>query len=64
MHNKSETRMHLTSFINFVENKFETKIKVIRSDNGHVFKMNEFFSFKGIIHQIHYVETLKQNGIA
>jgi len=56
--------MHLTSFINFVENKFETKIKVIRSDNGHVFKMNEFFSFKGIIHQIHYVETLKQNGIA
>jgi len=41
MHNKSETRTHLTNFINFVD---ETKVKVIKSDNGHEFKMNEFFS--------------------
>jgi len=64
MHNKSETRTHLTNFINFVENQFETKVKVIRSDNGHEFKMNEFFSSKGIIHQTSCVETPEQNGIA
>jgi len=64
MHNKSETTTHLTNFINFVENQFETKVKVIRSDNGHEFKMNEFFSSKGIIHQTNYVETPEQNGIA
>jgi len=28
MHNKSETRTHLTNFINHVENQFETKVKI------------------------------------
>jgi len=39
MHNKSETRMHVNNFVNLVENQFETKIKIIRSDNENVFKM-------------------------
>lgn len=43
MHNKSKTRMHPTNFVNFAENQFESKVKVIRSDNGHEFKMEDFF---------------------
>lgn len=50
MKNKSETRDQLTKFINLVENQFETKVKIIRSDNGHEFKMNDFFETKGIMH--------------
>jgi len=31
--------MHVNNFVNLVENQFETKIKIIRSDNENVFKM-------------------------
>jgi len=63
MCNKSETRTHLINFVNYAENQFETKIKIIRNDNGHEFKMNDFFNSKGIVHQISCVETPEQNGI-
>ena len=64
MQNKSETRTHLVNFINLVENQFETKVQIIRSDNSNEFKMNSFFDSKGIIHQTTCVETPEQNGIA
>jgi len=63
MRNKSKTRTHLIHFVNYVENQFETKIKIIRSDNGQEFKMNDFFNSKGIVHQTSCVETPEQNGI-
>ena len=63
MKNKSDTRNHVIDFVNLVENQFETKVKVIRSDNGHEFKMHDFFNSKGIIHQTSCLETPEQNGV-
>jgi len=63
MHNKSETRMHLVNFINYAENQFNARVKIIRSDNGHEFAMKDFFMTKGIIHQTTYDETPEQNRI-
>jgi len=34
MHSKAETRNALLKFITFVQNQFNTKIKIIRSNNG------------------------------
>jgi len=50
--------------INLVENQFETKVKIVRSDNGNEFKIHDLFNSKGIIHQTTCVETPEQNGIA
>jgi len=63
MHTKSEVRTHVTSFISYVENHFQTTVKIIRSDNGAEFAMTNFFSSKGIIHQKTCIETPEQNGI-
>jgi len=60
MKNKYDTRNHVINFVNLVENQFETKVKVIRSDNVHEFKMHDFFNSKGIIYQISCVETPKK----
>lgn len=51
------------SLLCLVETQFETKIKVLRSDNGAEFNMVEFFNAKRIIHQQSCVETPQQNGI-
>nr|GMD23808.1 Retrovirus-related Pol polyprotein from transposon TNT 1-94 [Ipomoea batatas] len=42
---------------------FGTKIKVIRSDNGSEFIMEDFYADKGIIHQKPCVSTPQQNAI-
>nr|GMC95849.1 Retrovirus-related Pol polyprotein from transposon TNT 1-94 [Ipomoea batatas] len=55
MKNKSETRQHIKNFHAFVSTQFGTKIKVIRSDNGSEFIMEDFYADKGIIHQKAYV---------
>jgi transposase InsO family protein len=46
MHNKSQTRTFLQSFILLVENQFNLKLKCLRSDNGSEFKMTEFLILK------------------
>jgi transposase InsO family protein len=48
LHNKSETRSKLVTFIKFIETQYNAKIKTIRSDNGVEFIMPEFYSSKGI----------------
>jgi hypothetical protein len=53
----------LQSFHTFVEVKFSSKIKVIRSDNGTEFFLPSFYISKGIMHQTSCVATPKQNGI-
>nr|KYP62795.1 Retrovirus-related Pol polyprotein from transposon TNT 1-94 [Cajanus cajan] len=63
MCNKSETRTHITNFINLVENQFDTHVKIICTDNGNEFFMHELFHLKGIIHQTSCIETPQQNGI-
>ena len=63
MKTKSETREHLKTFISYVKTQFDTKIKVIRSDNGFEFNMPSFFNSKGNIHQTTCGETPEQNVI-
>ena len=63
MQNKSEVRANVVSFISYVENHFQTKIKSIRTGNGVEFVMKEFFASKGILHQASCIETPEQNGI-
>jgi hypothetical protein len=60
---KYEVRQHLTNFILFVENQFNTKLSKLRSDNGIEFSITDFFNSKGILHETSCVETPQQNGI-
>lgn len=46
-----------------VETQFESKVKMVRSDNRPEFRLVEFYAFKGIIHQTSCVATPQQNGI-
>ena len=64
MHTKSETRRIITDFVAYVETQFDSKVKILRSDNEAEFLMNDFYARKGIIHQTTCVETPEQNGIA
>ena len=57
MHSKAETQSHLKNFVANVERQFETKVKVIKSDNGENFIMRQFYDDTGIVHQTTCVET-------
>lgn len=64
---KDEVEMVFKSFYEMVQNKFETKIKFFRSDNGGNFvnsNLKEFFTGKRVIYEIMCVRTPQQNGIA
>jgi transposase InsO family protein len=58
MKNKSEVLAHFQKFTNFIENQYNYKIKIFRTDNGTEF-VNQIFSIflkqNGIIHQTTYV---------
>lgn len=60
--NKSETRLALQFFCASVETQFNSKVCIIRTDNGSKFFMEAFYSSKGILHQTSRVETPQQNG--
>jgi transposase InsO family protein len=60
---KADTKHTIESFANLVENQFNYRIKILRSDNGGEFHMKDFFHTKGIIHQTTCVETPQQNGL-
>lgn len=49
--------------IHMVENQFDTKVKIVRSDNGPEFKLEHFYATKGIFHQSSRVNTPQQNGV-
>ncbi|MCI01909.1 peptide transporter PTR2, partial [Trifolium medium] len=59
---KTEVSSHIQNFITLVENQFHVIPKILRSDNGPEFMLNDFFAKKGIIHQKSCVETPQQNG--
>nr|GEX65533.1 retrotransposon protein, putative, unclassified [Tanacetum cinerariifolium] len=64
---KDETSFILKTFITGLENQLSIKVKVIRSDNGTVFKnndLNQFCGMKGIKKEFSVPRTLQQNGIA
>lgn len=64
MKRKSDTQQLLVQFIHLVETQFDTKVKMIQSDNGPEFKLDNFYSTQGIIHQTSCVHTPQQNGVA
>lgn len=63
MRDKSQTRSIIQSIVNLIHPHFQCNIKVIRSDNGSKFHMNDFYHSKGILHQLSCVETPQQNRV-
>lgn len=64
---KSEVETIFKKIYNIVQTQFNTKIKMVRSDNGREYfskTLNNFFAEKGIIHQSSCIDTPPQNGIA
>ncbi|KAL8143691.1 hypothetical protein V2J09_016723 [Rumex salicifolius] len=56
----------LKTFITFIENQYHKTVQTIRSDNGGEFcsfEANQFFTTKGIFHQLTCVDTPQQNGV-
>ncbi|CAL2267226.1 unnamed protein product [Prunus armeniaca] len=47
-----------------VETQFNSKVKIVRSDNGPKFKLENFYALKGIVYQSSCVNTPQQNGVA
>nr|KYP65704.1 Retrovirus-related Pol polyprotein from transposon TNT 1-94 [Cajanus cajan] len=63
MKSKGETRNLIQNFISYVQTQFTKHIKVIRSDNGVEFAMDQLYATYGIVHQTSCVETPQQNSI-
>ena len=66
MREKSEVERIFKEFYRMIENQFQTKISILRSDNGTEYfnKVLETFSNeKRILHQSSCSDTLEQNGI-
>jgi hypothetical protein len=62
MKSKAETRQNIINLIKMIKTQYNHDVKIIRSDNGPEFLMNEFYSSNGIIHQTSCVESPQQNG--
>ena len=62
LQSKAKVQINVQNFVALVENQFDTKVKIIRLDNGPEFFMKEFYASKGILHQRSCVETPQQNG--
>ncbi|RDY02258.1 hypothetical protein CR513_14309, partial [Mucuna pruriens] len=67
MKHRSEVCQIFVDFFCLVNNQFNKSIKRLRSDNGTKFVNLEFSKFpkdNGVIHELMYVNTPKQNGVA
>jgi transposase InsO family protein len=63
---KSQTQETLKGFLRRAQNKFDLRIKKIRSDNGTEFKNSQIESFleeEGIKHEFSSLYTPQQNGV-
>ena len=60
---KSQTASYLDQFCIMVETQFARKVKCIRLDNGTEFFLKDFFTKRGILHQLSCVETPQQNDV-
>jgi IS30 family transposase len=59
---KSEARQKLIDFICMIETQHNSKVKIVRCDNGVEFTIPQLYSSKGIIHKTTCVESPEQNG--
>ena len=67
MRNKSEVFSKFAHFVNMAENKTDSRIKVLRSDNGGEYKSAKFVRFcadRGIIQKFTPPYTPELNGVA
>jgi transposase InsO family protein len=67
LQDKSETQEVLNKFMRREQNKFDAKVKKIRSDNGTKFKntqVEDFLDKEGIKHEFSSPYTPQQNGVA
>ncbi|MBW0491418.1 hypothetical protein O181_031133 [Austropuccinia psidii MF-1] len=65
LHNKTEARGHLQTWMTQFMNTMKTTIKAVRTDNGAEFKNNTFDAYlkdKGIIHELSMPYEHHQNG--
>jgi len=65
MKEKSEASQLVRDFCAMVNTQFETKVKIIRSDNESEFTskpMKKFYAEHGMVHQTSCVDTPQQNG--
>jgi len=58
-----ETRTSLQNIIINLENQFERKLKILRSDSRPKLFMHDFFNNKEFVNQISCVETPQQDDI-
>jgi transposase InsO family protein len=67
LQDKNKTQEVLNKFLRRAQNKFDVKVKKIRSDNGTEFKntqVEDFLDKQGIKHEFSASYTPKQNGVA
>jgi len=67
LQNKTQVGPSIMHFFNMVKTQFNTKITMIRSDNGTEFFNTPclaFLSKTGVLHQKFIVGSPQQNGIA
>jgi hypothetical protein len=67
LQDKSETQEVLKKFLKRAQNKFDTKVKRIRSDNGTEFKntqVKDYLDEEGINHEFLLPYTTQQNEVA
>ena len=67
MKEKSEVAEIFTDFYSMIETQFQTKISILRSDNGTEYFnkiLGSFLSRKGILHQSSCPDNPEQNGLA
>jgi hypothetical protein len=62
MKSKAETRQNIINFIKMLKTQYNHDVKIVSSDNGPEFLINDFYSSHGIIHQTSCVESPQQNG--
>ena len=64
---KSEVRTVFFSFYAMIQTQFQTKIQILRTDNGTKYfnhTLGPFLQENGILHQSSCVDTPQQNGVA
>lgn len=63
MKSEVEAQNNLKYFITQVEKQFDSKVKIIHSNNGVEFIMRQFYASASILHQNPMLETPQQNAI-
>ena len=67
MQEKSEVEKFFKNFYTMIENQFQSKISILRSDNGTEYYnkvLETFLQEKGVFHQSSCPDTPEQNGLA